>query len=184
MMFLGLVVVGALLSAGVGRLVGRGESDLAGSMRHGLTLGLLFVGVDHLVTPARYVAMIDGFLPMPHVLVAITGLCELAGAVGLLMPRTRRLAAMALAAYFVAVFPANVANALHGVDIEGLPQANWYYWVRLALQPVFVWWALVAGGWFAFWPARRASIQEFLGVERSRYADVQHLVELWGKSTD
>ena len=156
MMFLGLVVMGTLTSAGIARLARHGATDWTKFMRHGLSLGLLLVGSDHFATPGRYVPMIDGFLPMPHVLVAITGLCELAGAVGLLMPRTRRLAAMALAAYFVAVFPANVANALHGVDIEGLPQANWYYWLRLALQPVFVWWALVAGGWFAFWPARRA----------------------------
>lgn len=103
-------------------------------------------GVDHLLRPARYIAMIEGFLPAPAWFVAFTGLCEIAGAIGLLVPATRRMAGLALAAYFVAVFPANVANAVGGLGVEGLPQAGGYYWVRLGFQPVFVCWALVAGG--------------------------------------
>lgn len=126
-------------------------------MRHGLSIGLLIFGVDHLLTPDRYVAMIDGFLPVPRLIVFITGICEIAGAIGLLLPGTRRLAGIALAAYFVAVLPANIANAVGGLNVDGLPQSEWYNWLRLAFQPVFVWWSLVAGG-ILLPPFRRIAI--------------------------
>lgn len=108
----------------------------------GLGLALIFAGIDHIVTPMRYVPMIDSFLPFPHAIVLVTGLIEIAGAVGLLLSATRRLAGILLAVYFVAVFPANINNAISGIVIEGLPQAAWYYWVRLLFQPLVIWWAL------------------------------------------
>ncbi len=40
------------------------------------------------------------------------------------------------------VFPANVHNALNGLAVEWLPQAAWYYWLRLPFQPLAIWWAL------------------------------------------
>jgi uncharacterized membrane protein len=49
-----------------------------------------------------------------------------------------------LAIYFVCVFPANIKNAIDGLNVEGLPQAGWYYWGRLLFQPVAVWWSLRA----------------------------------------
>jgi uncharacterized membrane protein len=90
--------------------------------------------------------MLPDFLPYHRELVLFTGLCELAGAIGLLLPRWRRWAAMALALYFVCVFPANIKNALDGLSVEGLPAATWYYWLRLPFQPPIVLWALYAGG--------------------------------------
>lgn len=146
MLFLAVLIAATLLSAGAAATGLFRWQGWAPSMRFGLVAGLLVFGVDHLVTPERYVAMIESFLPVPHFFAVFTGLCEIAGAIGLLLPATRRLAGLALAAYFVAVFPANIANAVGGLNVEGLPQAEWYYWIRLVFQPVFVWWALVAGG--------------------------------------
>lgn len=146
MLFLVVLIVITLLSAGAAAMGLLRWGGWRNSMRHGLVAGLLIFGVDHLLTPERYVAMIEGFLPAPLFLAVFTGLCEIAGAIGLLFPQTRGLAGLALAAYFVAVFPANIANALGGLNVDGLPQSEWYYWARLAFQPVFVWWALVAGG--------------------------------------
>lgn len=156
MLFLAVLIAATLLSAGAAATGLFRWEGWASSMRFGMVAGLLIFGVDHLVTPERYVAMIEGFLPAPHLIAVFTGLCEIAGAIGLLLPATRRLAGLALAAYFVAVFPANIANALGGLDVEGLPQSEWYYWARLAFQPVFVWWALVAGGNISL-PGRKAA---------------------------
>lgn len=111
-------------------------------MRAALAIALLLIGTDHWLTPARYLAMMPPWIPLHYELVLFTGVCELAGALGLLWPRTRRLAGVMLALYFVAVFPANVHNALNGLTVQGLPQAAWYYWVRLAFQPLAIWWAL------------------------------------------
>jgi uncharacterized membrane protein len=125
-------------------------------MRIGLAAGLLLFGADHLLTPARYLAMLPPALPFPDLIVAVTGLCEIAGALGLLAPRLRHLAGWMLGLYFICVFPANIRNALAaGAGIEGLSALPaWYFWLRLVLQPLAVWWALRAAEVIA-WPAPR-----------------------------
>lgn len=123
-----------------------GLSSSVARMRIALTAALLFFGTDHLLTPERYLPMVQGLVPWPAFIVAFTGLCEIAGALGLLVPRLQRLAGILLAVYFVAVFPANIRNAIQGLNVAGLPEAQWYYWIRLGFQPLAVWWALVCGG--------------------------------------
>jgi uncharacterized membrane protein len=115
-------------------------------MRLGMALALLFVGSDHWINPGRYLPMMPPWMPLHLELVLFTGAAEIAGAIGLLWKRTRKLAGFMLAVYFVAVFPANVHNALNGLTVEGLPQASWYYWMRLPFQSLAIWWALYASG--------------------------------------
>jgi uncharacterized membrane protein len=98
--------------------------------------------------------MLPDVVPWKPETVLFTGLCEIAGGLGLLVPRLRRLAGVMLAIYFVCVFPANIQNALNGgAGLVGLPAAPWYYWVRLAFQPLVIWWALRAAEVIA-WPAQ------------------------------
>lgn len=140
-----VLILCATLVARLGGFLGVPEmKDWTSSMRWGMAAALVFFGIDHLLTPDRYLPMIPSVLPYPAEIVFLTGLCELAGAIGLLVPWTRRLAGIMLAAYFVCVFPANIKNAIEGVIIEGLPTASWYYWVRLLFQPLAIWWALRA----------------------------------------
>ncbi|MFC5928646.1 DoxX family membrane protein [Cryobacterium melibiosiphilum] len=49
----------------------------------------------------------------PRNLVIFTGVCEIAGGIGLLLPATSVAAAIALAVFLVAVFPANAFAAAH-----------------------------------------------------------------------
>lgn len=95
--------------------------------------------------------MMPSFVPFHAEVVFLTGLCELAGAVGLLLPRLRCLAGIMLAMYFVCVFPANIKNAIEGLPVEGLPAANWYYWLRLLFQPLVIWRTLYSSAAIA-WP--------------------------------
>ncbi|RIX28991.1 hypothetical protein D1781_15010 [Amnibacterium setariae] len=64
-------------------------------------------------------------------LVQLTGVCELAGAAGLVLPRTRPAAAVALIAFYVAVFPANAYAARHP---ERFGPVAVPFWPRLAGQ--------------------------------------------------
>lgn len=144
MMFFAFLLVASAAAGLAGRLGVPGMAGRAACMRWGMAAALVFFGTDHLLTPERYLPMIPAVLPFHEQIVFLTGLCELAGAAGLLVRRTRRLAGVMLAVYFVCVFPANVKNALDGLSVDGLPTAAWYYWVRLAFQPVAIWWALRA----------------------------------------
>ena len=113
-------------------------------------------GIAHLRSPGGFVAIVPNWVPYPSTVVAFTGVCELAGATGLLIPRLRWWAGVMLAAYAVCVYPANVKHAIDAVAISGVRLGWWYHGPRLLFQPVLVWWALYVGD-VIDWPWRRAS---------------------------
>ena len=85
---------------------------------------------------ADLIRMVPPQLPNPGGLVTLTGVAELLGAFGLLVPTTARLAAAGLAALLVALFPANVYAARTGATLGGRP-ATPLRW-RLPLQLVWI----------------------------------------------
>jgi uncharacterized membrane protein len=102
-------------------------------------------GILHLVVPRPYERIVPGPLASwRSEVVTVSGVAELACALLLLVPRTRRLGAYATAALLVAVFPANVQMALDGgVADAGFPANSAVLaWLRLPLQLPLVWWAL------------------------------------------
>ena len=103
-------------------------------------------GVLHVLAPGLFLPIMPPSIPYPRQVVVATGVAEIMGAVGLLMPRVRRAAAIGLALYAVGVYPANVYHALARKNVPPLPDSWWYHGPRLAFQPVFVWWALYSGG--------------------------------------
>ena len=110
---------------------------------------VLFIvaGLNHFVNPTFYCSIIPPGLPNPALLVAISGVCEIAGGLALLVRRLRRLAGWGLIALLVAVFPANVYMAIHPDRVQGLNVPQWLLWVRLPLQAVLIAWvAFVALG--------------------------------------
>jgi len=107
-------------------------------------LAALFVvaGVAHLVNPLPFVAHLPPAVPLREALVAATGWLEIVLGLLLLGPRRhRRTVGYVVAAYLVAVFPANVYVAVADVDVDGLPPDP-YPWLRLPLQVVLIAWAL------------------------------------------
>lgn len=125
-------------------------------MRAGMAVVLLFTGTDHLVNTWRYLPMMPDAVPWPREIVLFTGLCEMLGGMGLLWHRTRRLAGMMLAIFFVCVLPANIKAAWQGIQILGLEAPSWVYWARIPLQAVVVWWALYAAR-VVSWPGGAAA---------------------------
>jgi len=124
-----------------------------GSMRATMALFYLAAGIIHLAYPAPFLGIMPRWVPNPADIVAFTGVCEIVGAVGLLWPPTRRAAGIALAAYAVCVYPANVQHAVNDLSTgTGLGLA--YHLPRLALQPVIAWWALFCSG-VVDWPFSR-----------------------------
>ena len=123
-------------------------------LRYGLAILYAFIGIVHLAATDAMLPLMPGWVPAPRLVILATGLCEIAGAIGLLMDRFRRAAAIGLALYAVCVYPANLKHAFAHVHIDGIPDSWWYHGPRLAFQPVFVWAALWAGG-LIDWPFRR-----------------------------
>ena len=119
-----------------------------------LALAYFAVGIVHLKSPEGFLPIMPDWVPAPHAVVIGTGLAEMAGAIGLLIPRLRRAAAWGLAAYAVCVFPANIKHAMEGVVVSGVALGWGYHGPRLAAQPFIVWWALWAGG-IIDWPFGR-----------------------------
>lgn len=111
-------------------------------------------GVAHLLRPGGFLAITPHWVPMPELVVAMTGVAELAGAIGLMIPRLRPAAGIGLALYALCVWPANINHALNDIPLGGAHLSWWYHGPRLALQPVIFWWALWASG-VTDWPFRR-----------------------------
>ena len=122
-----------------------------------LALFYAVAGVFHLVQPHPFVSITPTWVPVPDLVVALTGVAELLGAAALLQgfsPRLRRAAGWGLAAYALCVWPANVNHML--LDFarpdQGLGLA--YHLPRLAAQPLLIWLALWTSG-VTSWPWRR-----------------------------
>ena len=109
-------------------------------MRWILALFYAVAAYIHLTMPTMFMPVMPDWVPAPYQVIIFTGLCEIAGAVGLIIPRTRRWAGIGLAAYAVAVFPANIKHALYGPPIHGISNMWLYHGPRLLFQPVLVWW--------------------------------------------
>ena len=115
------------------------------STRDALSLMLVFTGVSHFTfMKDDFVRMMPPSISWPRALVYFTGVCEIAGAAGLLLPEFRRAAAYALIAFFLAVLPANIHAARAGVTLRGKPATS--LWLRIPMQFLFI--------AIAFWSAR------------------------------
>jgi uncharacterized membrane protein len=100
----------------------------------------LGAGANHFVMPRAYERMVPPRLQGEAVrVVALSGLAEILGGVGVLHPRTRRAGGLWLVAVLAGVFPANVYMARTPERFRRIPR--WALYARLPLQPLMMWWA-------------------------------------------
>jgi len=106
-----------------------------------IALALLFTtsGILHFVFQDFLTAAIPEWIPNHGALVSLTGILELLGAAGLLLPPLREIAAWALIALLVAVFPVNIQMLASARALGGLDWAQVLLWLRLPLQPLLIW---------------------------------------------
>ena len=107
-----------------------------------LAAAMVGVGVLHFVQPKPFVRIVPKYLPAPLALVYISGVFEILGGIGLLIPETRAWAAWGLIALYLAVFPANIYMLTHNISLNPKkPIPRWMLWLRLPFQLVFIAWA-------------------------------------------
>lgn len=108
-----------------------------------LLISLAFVGsgVLHFLKPDSYTKIVPSYLPTPKTLVYISGVFEILGGIGLVVPKSRQFSAQGLIALLVAVFPANIYQATAKVQMDELKLMNkrGYHVVRLPMQPLLIW---------------------------------------------
>ncbi|MFC4452849.1 DoxX family protein [Deinococcus sonorensis] len=109
-----------------------------------LLCAALFVGAGtlHLATPEPFERIVPAWVPSARAAVLLSGVAELLGGLGLLLPATRPAARWGLGLLLVAVFPANVEMAQHA---QRFPVPAWVLWARLPLQPLLLWWVWQVG---------------------------------------
>jgi uncharacterized membrane protein len=134
-------------------MLSRRQEQLRTGMRWVMAVFYFTAGVIHLRSPQGFLPIVPEWVPYPLQVVLLTGVAEIMGAIGLMIPRLRWLAGLMLALYAVAVFPANIKHAMEGIALAGSQQGLGYHIPRLMLQPVLVWWALFAGK-VINWPFR------------------------------
>ncbi|MEV6273791.1 hypothetical protein [Nocardia sp. NPDC051832] len=147
-----LLVVPALLFRALGAFGVSRFSTWRSSAIHGLAVLLLMTGSAHFVpdsvtvlpSHADLVAMVPSFVPFPGFAVYATGVLELAGAIGLLIPVTRPYAGAGLALLFVLMLPANVYAALNDIPLNGEPPTP--LWFRIPEQIGYIVVALWGSG--------------------------------------
>lgn len=118
-----------------------------------LAAALLVAGTAHFRSVDEFLGQVPTFLPLREEIVIVSGVVELLLGAALLVLRGELLAKLGwvVAVFFVAVFPGNVWQAVHGSDSFGLDSTTSRV-VRLFFQPLLVAWALWCTG---AWAARR-----------------------------
>jgi uncharacterized membrane protein len=118
----------------------------AGTSRVALAAIFVVAGVLHFAIVETYVRMMPPYLPWPRGLVLASGVCQVAGGVGLCVPRLRRAAGWGLVLLLVAVWPANW-QMYADARASGVPAwRETLLMLRLPLQLVLIFWVWKAAG--------------------------------------
>ena len=107
----------------------------------GLAVFFIFFGIDHFINPDFYLSIMPPAFPLHREAVYVSGLFEIFGGLGVLIPRFRKIAGWGLIVLLVTVYPANIYMALTPEAFPNISIELLYF--RLALQFLFFYWAYV-----------------------------------------
>ena len=105
----------------------------------GLAAFFINVGIDHFINPDFYLSIMPPAFPLHLEAVYISGLFEVLGGLGVLIPRFRKFSGWGLIALLIAVYPANIYMALTPEAFPDVPLFALY--IRLVFQFIFFYWA-------------------------------------------
>lgn len=120
MLVLAVLIVAMLLARTLGLLGVDSFDSWPAATRAGLSAMFLFTSVAHFNSMRFDLArMLPPIVRRPILVIYFSGICEILGAIALLLPRTRMFAAVALVVFLVAVLPANIRAANANIRIRG-----------------------------------------------------------------
>jgi uncharacterized membrane protein len=133
-----IVLLGSwVILRGIGALGVPALATWQDSARYALATMFAFSGVTHFTKLRHdFARMVPRMFPWPMALVYITGVLELVGAAGLLLPKFRAVTGLCLIALLVAMFPANMRAAFNHMEVGG--RAATPLWLRAPIQLLFI----------------------------------------------
>ena len=103
-----------------------------------LALLLVGAGVMHFANSSFFLKIVPPYLPYHRAIVSLSGICEIALGIALLVPQCSPVAAWGIVVLFIAVFPANIYLYQHQ---EIVPASPMMHLMRLLLQAPLILWA-------------------------------------------
>jgi uncharacterized membrane protein len=125
----------------------RGKFEFAFSGRIAMSAMLMFTAVAHFTLTKGMEMMLPDFIPSKTEVVYLTGIIEIAAAIGLFIPNLRMTTAWLLIVFFLLILPANIYASIRQVDIQnGTFEGNGltYLWFRIPIQILFIVWTYLA----------------------------------------
>jgi len=142
-----LVLLSTFAIAVIAIKILRHQYEFALAARIAMSIMLIFTAIGHFALPKGMSMMIPDFIPYKLELVYLTGIIEIVGAIGLLIPKFRVLTAWLLIVFFLLILPANIKSAIEQIDYQkgtydgpGLV----YLWFRVPLQLLFIVWTYLS----------------------------------------
>lgn len=113
---------------------------------HIILIGILFIsiGTYHFVNPEFFIRIMPDYIPNHRALVFWSGVAEVAGGIGILIPFLKIYAAWGLILLLIAVFPANIDMFIKAYQKQGWSLYTYLTLLRLPLQFVLIYWVFWA----------------------------------------
>ncbi len=106
-----------------------------------LAVAMIVIGAIHFTDPEPFEKIVPDYLPYHLALVYLSGFFEVLAGIGLLIPQVSRFAAWILVVLFIAVFPANLYQAVNNIAVPALPHDPPLIGLRFPFQALLVVWA-------------------------------------------
>lgn len=133
-----MITLAVLLGTYVVLALYKVEKNLRG--RIALAVLVVFTGTAHFYKTHEMTKMLPDFVRYKEEIIYVTGVFEILGAIGLLIPRLNRIAGICLILMFILFLPANIYAAINHVDFGGHKYGPIYLLIRVPLQLFFIWW--------------------------------------------
>lgn len=125
----------------------RGNYEFALSGKVAMSVMLLFTASAHFAFNNGMAMMLPNFIPYKPQLVYLTGIIEIAAAIGLFVPAFSVLTAWLLIAFFILILPSNIYAAIKHIDYQKATYNGSginYLWFRIPLQILFIAWTYLS----------------------------------------
>lgn len=124
-----------------------GAYDFALAARIAMSAMLIFTAIGHFKFTEGMAMMLPPIVPDKVAIIYLTGILEIAAAVGLLLPQYKSLTGWFLIIFFILLLPANIYAAVKHIDYEKATlngSGLGYLWFRVPLQILFIVWVYLS----------------------------------------